>query len=174
MRSSLKWFVLSISIIIPLTISFFLHFFGKNSYEVPIFHEERIGNYSFCLLDVEFPFYVKSDSFLEIGQNFILVDIRLDDKNQSFINNEIERLLNNNFIIDLNTITSSRLDNNWKTLRLNKSELFKYVSCKFLYDINFSSLILIDKFGRIRGYYESNSEDEFERLSAELKILISS
>ena len=36
------------------------------------------------------------------------------------------------------------------------------------------SLILIDKFGRIRGYYESNSEDEFERLSAELKILISS
>ena len=48
MRSSLKWFVLSISIIIPLTISFFLHFFGKNNYEVPIFHEERIGNYSFC------------------------------------------------------------------------------------------------------------------------------
>ena len=74
MRSSLKWFVLSISIIIPLTISFFLHFFGKNSYEVPIFHEERIGNYSFCLLDVDFPFYVKSDSFLEIGNSNTLVN----------------------------------------------------------------------------------------------------
>ena len=71
----------AISIIIPLVISFFLHFFGKNNYEVPIFHEKRISNYSFCLQNVEFPFYVKSDSFLEIGQNFILVDIRLDDKN---------------------------------------------------------------------------------------------
>ncbi|MBH15230.1 MAG: hypothetical protein CL871_03785, partial [Cytophagia bacterium] len=75
MRSSLKWFVLSISIFIPLTISFFLHFFGKNKYEVPIFHEEHIESYSSCLPNVEFPFYVKSDSFLEIGQNFILVDI---------------------------------------------------------------------------------------------------
>ena len=173
MKHSLKWFVLSISIIIPLIISFFLHFFGKNNYEVPIFHEESVGNYSFCFLKVEFPFYVTSDSIFEIGENFILIDIRLDDENQNFINNEIERLLNNNFIIDLYSITSSSLDNDWKILTLNKPELIKYVNCKFLYDINFSSLILIDKFGRIRGYYESNSEDEFERLSAELKILMS-
>tara|TARA_B100001996_G_scaffold350394_1_gene309731 strand:- start:686 stop:1210 length:525 start_codon:yes stop_codon:yes gene_type:complete len=173
MKPSLKGFILSISIIIPLIISFVLHFFGKNNYEVPIFHKESVGNYSFCFSKVEFPFYVKSDSIFEIRENFILIDIRLDDENKNFINNELERLLNNNFIIDVYSITSSRLDNDWKTLTLNKSELIKYVSCKFLYDINFSSLILIDRFGRIRGYYESNSEDEFERLSAELKILIS-
>ena len=173
MKPSLKWFVLSISIIIPLIISFFLHFFGKNNYEVPIFHEESVGNYSFCLSKVEFPFYVKSDSIFKIGENFVLIDIRLDNENKKFINNELERLLNNNFILNIYSITSFRLDNDRKTLMLNKPELIKYVSCKFLYDINFSSLILIDKFGRIRGYYESNSEDEFERLSAELKILMS-
>ena len=75
MKPSLKWFVLSISIIIPLIISFFLHFFGKNNYEVPIFHEESVGNYSFCFLKVEFPFYVTSDSIFEIGENFILIDM---------------------------------------------------------------------------------------------------
>ena len=173
MKPSLKGFILSISIIIPLIISFFLHFFGENNYEVPIFHNESIGSNFFCSSKVEFPFYVKSDSIFEIGKNFILIDIRLDDENQNFINNEIERLLNNNFIIDVYSIASIQLDNDWKTSLINKPELIKYVSCKFLYDINFSSLILIDKFGRIRGYYQSNSEDEFERLSAELKILMS-
>tara|TARA_Y100000590_G_scaffold451815_1_gene593878 strand:- start:1889 stop:2413 length:525 start_codon:yes stop_codon:yes gene_type:complete len=173
MKPSLKGFILSISIIIPLFISFFLHFFGKNNYEVPIFHKENTGDNFLCSSKVEFPFYAKSDSILEIGKNFILIDIRLDDENQNFINNEIERLLNNNFIIDVYSIASIQLDNDWKTSLINKPELIKYVSCKFLYDINFSSLILIDKFGRIRGYYQSNSEDEFERLSAEIKILMS-
>ena len=92
MKPSLKGFILSISIIIPLFISFFLHFFGKNNYEVPIFHKENTGDNFLCSSKVEFPFYAKSDSILEIGKNFILIDIRLDDENQNFINNEIERL----------------------------------------------------------------------------------
>ena len=116
MKHSLKWFVLSISIIIPLIISFFLHFFGKNNYEVPIFHEESVGNYSFCLSKVEFPFYVKSDSIFKIGENFVLIDIRLDNENQKFINNELERLINNNFILNVYSITSFKLDNDRKTL----------------------------------------------------------
>ena len=40
-----------------------------------------------------------------------------------------------------------------------------------MYNTNSSFIILIDELGRVRGYYNSNSEDEFERLSAEIKIL---
>lgn len=172
MRTKLVGFTLFFIILTPLFISLFLHNFGNNRFDIPIYHEKYIPDeFSFCSIKITSPYLVASDSILKIGNNLIIMDVRLYDAKDVFINNQIQRLLNNNFLLNIYTISSYKLDLKWDSFNFKISDLNNYVACKFLYEINFSSLILIDKFGSIRGYYNSNSEDEFERLSAEIKIL---
>ena len=171
MTPRLRGLILFFIILIPLFISLFLHNFGSNRFDVPIYHKEYLSDSFSCASKITFPYHVISDSILEIGKELIIMDVRLYDAKDLFINNQIKRLFNNNFLLNVYTISSNELDLEWNTFNFKISDLNKYVSCKLLHDINSSSLILIDKLGRIRGYYNSNSEDDFERLSAEIKIL---
>jgi len=171
MISRLKGFILFFIILIPLFISLFLHNFGNNKFDVPIYYQEKFSNNSSCSNQIYFPYFLISDSVLEIGKKLIIIDIRFNDKSDLFTNNQIKRLLNNDFVLDIYSISSHKLDLRWKTINFRFPDLNKYVSCKLLYNTNSSFIVLIDKLGRIRGYYDSNSEEEFDRLSAELKIL---
>ena len=56
----------------------------------------------------------------------------------------------------------------------SRDEVFRFAKCGLILprDSIFSRLVLVDPEGRIRGYYDKNRFDEFERLSVELKILL--
>ena len=171
MRTRLVGFTLFFIILTPLFISLFLHNFGNNKFDVPIYYQEKFSKKLSCSNQIDFPYFLISDSILEIGKKLKIIDVRFNDKNDVFTNNQIKRLLSNELFLDIYSISSHKLDLGWKTINFTFSDLNKYVKCKLLYNTNSSFIILIDELGRVRGYYNSNSEDEFERLSAEIKIL---
>ena len=96
---------------------------------------------------------------------------KIPDSKDNFINNQIRRLMDININLNIHTVSSSRLDLRWNTSTLGISKLHNFSACKLLYDVNFSFLVLIDKLGRIRGYYRSDEENQFDRIFAEIEIL---
>ena len=176
---------------IPVLIAVILRFFGDNKYEIPVFYENGIINES-CNIELEGQYVTKeliiADGSKILWNNTISICYFYTESNafsfqsmeelaRVFSTNRDPELLHIYTLGDETELKTSPLDTEY--LRFSKSELEDLAKCRFLIESNnayngnpvFEYIVLIDKDGKIRGYYDSSDPDEYDRLSAEVDIL---
>jgi hypothetical protein len=154
-----KNFYLTLALVVPVLVFVFLKFFGRNKFEIPIFHQSQIEEITDCNYQFDAP-YLVPDSTIQslgcrLGETILVVFINLQGENKLRI--EEESAANRFKIVDL---TDSSLIN------FNKEML----SC-VLIKPPATNAVLIDSKKQIRGYYALDNREEMDRLQVELKIL---
>ncbi|MBI3221083.1 MAG: hypothetical protein HYZ44_16345 [Bacteroidetes bacterium] len=150
--------LLSLALLLPVLVFVFLKFFGKNKFDIPVFHQERVEVTGDCDLKYEVPYVVPKETLSKLncvlGEPSIILFSDLVGESKTRLEAEIQKK-------KLNLIAAGGL--------LNTEELRK-LSCIFVMPSG-SNAVLVDGEQRIRGYYELNDRDETDRLIVELKIL---
>ncbi len=149
---------LSLALILPILVFLFLKFFGKNKFEIPIFHQTKIESVADCDLKYQLP-YTVADSILTSlhcdGKRATLILFKpLDGENDLRFKEEIEQ----------SKLQIVSIDDSLSV------DFKKGLSCVFLLPVK-ENAILVDEQRRIRGYYHMDSREEMDRLLVELKIL---
>ena len=152
-----KAFILSFSILLPIILYFFLKFFGENKYVVS---EVDYGCYE-ELIKTTF-------SEQDIRSEVILVDIRFDLKN-SLVDNLLTKLYSNKKI-DIITLSEINRNLSWDVL---KTDFFSYTNEMICFESESKKdyVLLIDSELKVRGIYDLNNLDEYDRLNVEIDIV---
>ena len=152
-----KVFILSFSILLPVIIYFFLRFFGNNTYEVS---------------EVRYDCYKTLSSFnfrdKERNDNVFLVDVRYKLKNP-LVDNLLNKLYSNKNI-EIITLSSIARNLEWKVIETNFFDISKAKKC-FDTDNGDDHVLLLDKELMVRGIYDLNDLDEYDRLNVEIDII---
>ncbi|GEM_PF-5599080 len=166
-----KLLLLVLALFVPVVIYLFLQSFGENQYQLSILYQDEVPQYAGCN-EVSAPYRLPKEYYEGVEYNAILIDVRLDDKNASFINNELARVRQyfgnptfhyKLFGADMQGGTSEGYN--------TKNDMMENVRCTLLYETNNSFITLVDKQGRIRSYFDSSKKQEFDRLITEIEIL---
>ena len=152
-----KVFILSFSILLPVIIYFFLRFFGDNTYEVS---EVRYDCYKILS---SFNFRDK-----ERNDNVFLVDVRYKLKNP-LVDNLLNKLYSNKNI-EIITLSSIARNLEWKVIETNFFDISEGKKC-FDNDNGDDHVLLLDKELMVRGIYDLNDLDEYDRLNVEIDII---
>ena len=152
-----KVFILSFSILLPVIIYFFLRFFGNNTYEVS---EVRYDCYKILS---SFNFRDK-----ERNDNVFLVDVRYKLKNP-LVDNLLNKLYSNKNI-EIITLSSIARNLEWKVIEINFFDINEGKKC-FDTDNGDDHVLLLDKELMVRGIYDLNDLDEYDRLNVEIDII---
>ena len=152
-----KVFILSFSILLPVIIYFFLRFFGDNTYEVS---EVRYDCYKILS---SFNFRDK-----ERNDNVFLVDVRYKLKNP-LVDNLLNKL-HSNKNIEIITLSSIARSLEWKVIETNFFDISEGNKC-FDTDNGDDHVLLLDKEQMVRGIYDLNDLDEYDRLNVEIDII---
>ncbi|MFN8890711.1 MAG: hypothetical protein ACK5WF_24845 [Cyclobacteriaceae bacterium] len=149
---------LSIALLLPVLVFVFLKFFGKNKFDIPVFHEDRVEVSGNCDQTYAVPYRVPRESLLALhaveGDPTVVVFYNLVGENKTRLDNEMSSK-------KMNLILASGL--------MNEQELQRLM-CIFVVPSG-SNAVLVDGERRIRGYYQLDGRDETDRLLVELKIL---
>ncbi len=152
-----KVFILSFSILLPVIIYFFLRFFGNNTYEVS---------------EVRYDCYKTLSSFnfrdKERNDNVFLVDVRYKLKNP-LVDNLLNKLYSNKNI-EIITLSSIARNLEWKVIETNFFDISKGKKC-FDTDNGDDYVLILDKELMVRGIYDLNDLDEYDRLNVEIDII---
>lgn len=152
-----KVFILSFSILLPVIIYFFLRFFGDNTYEVS---------------EVRYDCYKTLSSFnfrdKERNDNVFLVDVRYKLKNP-LVDNLLNKLYSNKNI-EIITLSSTARNLEWKVIETNLFDISEGKKC-FDTDNGDDHVLLLDKELIVRGIYDLNDLDEYDRLNVEIDII---
>ena len=152
-----KAFILSFSILLPIILYFFLRFFGDNKYVV-----SKV-NYSCYEILLKSAFSERN-----VRSDVILVDIRFNLKN-SLVDNLLTKLYSNKKI-DIITLSEIDRNLNWAVLETGFFEDTKSITC-FKSDIKNDHVLLLDNEYKVRGIYDINDLDEYDRLNVEIDII---
>ena len=152
-----KAFILSFSILLPIILYFFLRFFGDNKYVVS---EVNYGCYEILLKSAFSERNVRSD--------VILVDIRFNLKN-SLVDNLLTKLYSNKKI-DIITLSEIDRNLNWAVLETGFFKDTNSITC-FESDIKNDHVLLLVNEYKVRGIYDLNDLDEYDRLNVEIDII---
>jgi hypothetical protein len=155
-----KWVYLFLGLLFPLLISLFLRYFGRNEFNIPVYHESGVDS-----VNAECPFvyskpYKLPDSVFSTFNNekYVAMLITLDSGNEARKN--FERLKTEVGTSEYNLVVLKPGD-------LND----QLISCVLLLK-NPWTTVLIDEQKRIRGYYAPNTLEEGDRLIVEMTILL--
>ncbi|MAD59510.1 MAG: hypothetical protein CMB81_04165 [Flammeovirgaceae bacterium] len=151
-----KAFILSFSILLPIILYFFLRFFGDNKYVV--------SEVNYECDEVLLSALYKQDKESEI----ILVDIRFNLKN-SLVDNLLTKLYSNKKI-DIITLSEIDRNLNWTVLKTDFFNETNDIIC-FKSDIKSDYVLLLDNENKVRGIYDLNELDEYDRLNVEIDII---
>lgn len=152
-----KAFILSFSILLPIILYFFLKFFGENKYVVS---EVDYGCYE-ELIKTTF-------SEQDIRSEVILVDIRFDLKN-SLVDNLLTKLYSNKKI-DIITLSKINRNLSWNVI---KTDFFSDTNDMICFESESKKdyVLLLDSDLKVRGIYDLNNLDEYDRLNVEIDIV---
>ena len=152
-----KAFILSFSILLPIILYFFLKFFGENKYVVS---EVDYGCYE-ELIKTTF-------SEQDIRSEVILVDIRFDLKN-SLVDNLLTKLYSNKKI-DIITLSEINRNLSWNVI---KTDFFSDTNDMICFESESKKdyVLLLDSDLKVRGIYDLNNLDEYDRLNVEIDIV---
>lgn len=172
---SLKKVILAATLVLPVLLYVFLEFFGSNNYEVQVYYQDTIPATD-CYPTPEAPYRLdKSDA----PTLYIALTAR---------NNHLERTgmeaqrAREKYAIEVVGLTDLNeapvaVPEGIKVSGMLPNRLVDYVGCKLLASTQgsdiFNYLILVDGDGHIRGYYFGGDDKEYERLLAEINILLS-
>ena len=157
---------LILALILPVFVFLFLKFFGRNEFEVQPLFQEQITVGEGCIGEYKFP-YVIPDSLsgqLEINEyDLTVIPVVLNYDHPQEITNQVKRVEEE---FSTASIQIKTLDENASNIDLKAVK-----TCLLLMPEN-TSVVLIDRLGRIRGQYDASSLDEMDRLIVEMKIIL--
>jgi len=179
---------------IPVLIAVILKLFGDNQFVIPIYFEEGVSNKE-CDIQSKDQYYVgdfqtidgrnqtlkgeTSVVYFHSGLNKSLVQMSMDFE-RVFSTKSEEASFKVYAFTDIDSYSENVPDLPYVTiLQFNMDQLDKIASCSLFLsqsdfadgELLFSTIVLMDSSGRIRGYYNGAEEEEFDRLSAEVDIL---
>ena len=152
-----KAFILSFSILLPIILYFFLKFFGENKYVV--------SEVDYCCYEE----LIKTTfSEQDIRSEVILVDIRFDLKN-SLVDNLLTKLYSNKKI-DIITLSEINRNLSWNVI---KTDFFSDTNDMICFESESKKdyVLLLDSELKVRGIYDLNNLDEYDRLNVEIDIV---
>ncbi len=168
-----KGLLLFLALLLPVIIFLFLHFFGKNEFEVPVLYQtqdELPGN---CEMEYSLPYTVKSEKVDVADGAVILFSAGLT--NEMFDNTlfQLSRL-QDEFGEDSPQIivmkkNGDELPSVDGEMLIGSVDYDFEQQCVFLANAN--RIVLVDTEGHIRGLYPDASLKEIDRLILELKII---
>lgn len=145
-----KPILLFLALLLPGLVFVFLKFFGKNQFDIPVYHQDSIAAPAYCELPVQFP-YVLPDSVSPLREDQVGIVISGD-----YAKMEMDRL-------------SQEFESTEFVFRhVSENQAWR---CVLLLEPPWNT-VLVDTRGRIRGYYAIGSREEMDRLMLEMKILM--
>lgn len=178
-------------IALPVLIFLFLKFFGRNEFTIPVYYQEGVGDsLSTPCLDKSKEQYVIKNMLVEDGKINIVHFERLDGPVLKTRLEELERVQDvfyNDAEIGLTTYLNGASISSKDITDYNRRIQFKeqFWTISELDSVDWAGLkycgtvmsnldnrvVLVDKFNRIRGYYNIMEREETDRLILELRIL---
>lgn len=168
-----KVLLLFLALLLPGAIFLFLHFFGKNEFEVPVFYQTADELPAECEIEQQLPYKVKSIDVNVSGDYVVFFASGLSTKVFDGALFQVSRL-NDEFgekaprLIVLKK-TEDKLPMAKNEVILDADKYMNEQKCVFLAKAN--QLVLVDTEGHIRGLYPNASLKEIDRLILELKII---
>ncbi|MEQ8426074.1 MAG: hypothetical protein RIA63_15245 [Cyclobacteriaceae bacterium] len=167
-----KPIVLFLALLLPVLIFVFLHFFGRNEFNVPIYFQspsdEVPGDCS-----ITYPYHVQDSNFQINGPTVVLFTGGLNEKKVkesifqlSRLKDEFKDHAPSIVLLSQETSGDSGYENE---IALDSASYVQMRKCVFLAGSN--QLALIDNEKQIRGFYSEASLKEVDRLIVELKII---
>jgi hypothetical protein len=152
-----KTIFLSLAFILPIFVFIFLKFFGKNQFEIPVFHSKKVEMVSGCDYQYVAP-YILPDSVLSTigwknGPATLIIYSNIVGLEVKRLSEEFEPSM-----LQVVSIT-------------NDDRASKLKNCVFLLPTT-SNAVLVDQKKQIRGYYQLTNRDEVDRLMVEVSILL--
>ncbi len=152
-----KLLFLFLSLLFPVMIFLFLKIFGENEFEVPVFHEHGdIESPQGCNLRYTTPYRIVDTVMERIGANKA-ADVYVVNFGMPFESGK-QRI-------------SNEFGGAAQTVNVTGSDAGYLHDCVFIMEKN-TSVVLIDRQRRIRGYYDGSDRDEVDRLIVEIKIIL--
>ena len=176
MKKTFKIFFLVVALIVPSLIYLFLRGFGDNKFEIPVFFEEGISIEGCDTLKTKTHF-VKFETYeLQGTQLFYFPKWVNDDEFYRQSNRIKERHLEVLFTAIVDSSNYRILGN--MLLVSDEDHLYKIANCSLvlgqevaIFEPLYNQLVLVDKYKRIRGYFNGNELEDMDRLDIELDIL---
>ncbi|NOS56293.1 MAG: hypothetical protein HOP37_08560 [Cyclobacteriaceae bacterium] len=150
-----KILFLSLALLLPVIVFLFLKTFGRNQFDIPVYHKDSVEYIAACERIFEAPYVIADSITTEIGwkgNEATLISF-------SEIPSEGLMRLKEDF-------EPSQL----QIVSLSTSELAR-LKCIFLVSEKYNA-VLLDGKRQIRGYYQLTSREEADRLLMEISILL--
>lgn len=172
-----KPILLILALLLPVSIFLFLHFFGKNEFEIPVYYQSDVeGIPRDCQINYSFPYKIENDQ-IGLGDENTLVffasglslnelkeaKFQLDRIHDEFGSNTPKLVY---VISSSDTLTIPQLPDA-TVLSLENYDLTRH--CIFLAMEN--RIVLVDSQKQIRGLYADARLKQVDRIILELKIL---
>ena len=177
MQSTIKKILLPLTLVLPVLTYLFLKSFGENYYELPVYYEID-GAGSDCS-NLSFPHTLNWPE-LAFNQHEATIIYYPESITGPDVYRQLERVTDKFEQIQVLAVMHSTEETRLgKVLIVSDEQDFNsFMNCQLLLgegailDIPASDkIVLVDKIGRIRGYYLGSEFDDMERLELELKIL---
>jgi hypothetical protein len=149
-----KSIFLSLALILPVIVFVFLKIFGKNKFEIPVFHDKKVEVVAGCDYKYVAP-YLLPDSVLAMidwkgNEATLIMFSKMEGEGKMRLTEKFE-------------------PNKLQVVNLAEGDGKK--KCIFLLSDKFNA-VLVDQKKQIRGYYQLSTREESDRLMVELSILL--
>ena len=174
MAKPLKIVILIAALLLPVAVFVFLHAFGKNQFDIPIYYQtEQELDIEPCYA-IEFPYALDMEksaySSLRLDKNKASIFIYLPQHNQNHIHQFVRVNKRVGKKIQLIVFTEKEIPVESNVLVVSANDAEDFWKCSLL-SSNYNDWVLVDEKGSIRGYYQA-SEEEINRLIVESDILL--
>jgi hypothetical protein len=150
-----KILFLSLALLLPVIVFLFLKTFGRNQFDIPVYHTDSVEFVAGCDRRFEAP-YVIADS--------VASEIRWQGNEATLIS--FAEIPSEGLMRLKEDFEPSQL----QIVSINKSEFARF-KCAFLVSEKFNA-VLVDSKKQIRGYYQLTTREEADRLLMEISILL--
>lgn len=150
-----KSILLSLALILPVIVFVFLKMFGKNKFEIPVFHDKKVEVVAGCDHKYTAPYTLPDSALAAIGwkgnEATLITFSKMEEEGKMRLTEKFEptKLL----VVNLGEEDGEKL------------------KCIFLLSNKFNA-VLLDNKKQIRGYYQLSTREETDRLIVELSILL--
>lgn len=169
-----KPLLLFLALLLPVTIFLFLHFFGQNEFEIPVYYESSIEQVpTSCQIEYNFPYRVTNTS-LNLDTTAVVFFVRgLSEEQLIESTFQLSRLVDEfGEAVPQILLVNQQTDEMVNAVKMTLLDSASYIiekDCLFIAGDN--QIVLVDGEKRIRGYYANATLKEVDRLILELKIL---
>ncbi|MCE2895933.1 MAG: hypothetical protein LW721_15985 [Flammeovirgaceae bacterium] len=150
-----KIIFLSLALLLPVIVFLFLKTFGRNRFDIPVYHKDSVEFMVGCERTFEAPYVIADSVTTEIGW-----------KGNEATLISFSEILSEGLMRLKEDFEPSQL----QIVSLNESK-FARLRCVFLVSEKYNA-VLVDSKKQIRGYYQLTSRDEADRLLMEISILL--